>query len=79
MAPSKHHGWHRLVAVILSAPAGWMVFALLLPAAVRTLRSNWTALHDPMATPGDRAWAWALIALSALGTLACAIILLRVL
>jgi hypothetical protein len=71
------HGKHQAIAAVLGAPAGWMAFALMLPAAVYGLRSGWAAAVDA----GDlreKAAGWGLVTISVVATAACAVMLARV-
>jgi len=66
-------GW-RLVAWVLSAPAGWMAFALLLPGLLQVGRRGWRMAR--MGLSGEeRAGGWGLVGVSALGSLACVVVL----
>ncbi|MGD0679007.1 MAG: hypothetical protein ABSC94_26680 [Polyangiaceae bacterium] len=65
-------GIERAVAGVLSVPAGWMVFALLLPTAGYGVKAGWDMAADPLAGRGDKAIGWCVAALCALGVVACA-------
>ena len=71
-------GRTRILAVVLGAPAGWMIFLLLLPVAVHTGISGWKRARDLAASTHDQAWAWGLVGLAVAGTTACIVILLRI-
>jgi hypothetical protein len=70
------HGAGRAIAAVLGAPAGWMAFALMLPAAVHGLRSGWGAAADAVRLR-DRAAGWGLMAISVMATAACALMLAK--
>jgi len=72
------HGWPAVLAAILSVPAGWMIFALLLPAAAHGVRAGWALGTDAMAEPPRRAAGWALVVLSLLGGLSCVALIAEV-
>lgn len=71
-------GPQRLLAVLLSAPAGWMVFALLLPAAAYGAKMGWGIASDAMAEQRDRLVGWCIVALCVLGCAACAVMIAKV-
>src|SRR5579859_5005621 len=56
-------GPQRTLAAVLSVPAGWMFFALLLPLAVYAARAAWTLTADPLAARRDKAIGWCMLAL----------------
>jgi hypothetical protein len=68
----------RGFSMVLAVPAGWMVFALLLPAAVSSARRGWTMATDVTAEPRDRAIGWGIVGASLVGCAACAALLARV-
>ncbi len=49
------HGNEKLLSAVLSVPAGWMVFALLIPAALHGARFGWVTAADAMGDHGRRA------------------------
>jgi hypothetical protein len=68
----------REAAVVLSAPAGWMVFALLLPAAVHGAKAGWRVAADGAAEGWERAVGGCVVAACVLGCVACAVLLANV-
>jgi hypothetical protein len=66
-----------LLAAVLSVPAGWMIFALLVPAAIHGAKSGWQLAADPLAERREQALGWCIVALSLLGAATCAALLLR--
>jgi hypothetical protein len=68
----------RLLASVLSAPGGWMSFALLLPAAVRGALVGWRLAVDPLCKPLDRWAGGCLVACCGVGLSACIVVLARV-
>ena len=75
---SSATGLQRLLAVMLSVPAGWMVFALLMPAAVYGARVGWGVAVDSMAEARERALGWCIVAVCVAGCVACAVLLAKV-
>jgi hypothetical protein len=68
--------FQREVAKVLAAPAGWMMFALLLPAAVYGGRVGWVAASE--ATQGhDRIVGWGIVVACAFARAACAVMLAK--
>ena len=67
--------WMRMGAMILGAPAGWMVFLLLMPAAVSGAKTGWMAATESMADGKEKLFGWTLVSLSAIGTVACLVML----
>ena len=72
------HGSSEALGRVLSVPAGWMIFALLLPAAAVGVRVGWDRARDPLAGPGDKILAGCLVALSVAGAAACATLIAQV-
>jgi hypothetical protein len=68
-------GLSRSVAVVLSLPAGWMMFALLLPAAMYGARQGWRSAGDAVTDWRDRVLGWALLLVCVMGSVACAVLL----
>ena len=64
------------LATVLSAPAGWMVFALLLPVAVMGGRYGWNLACDAEGRTGEAALGWALMLLSVVTSAALAVFVL---
>jgi hypothetical protein len=75
---SSLHGTPRVIASVLSVPAGWMIFAFLLPAAACGVRAGWRVIADPLAEPRDKAFGWLVVALCATGSVACAALIAQV-
>jgi hypothetical protein len=71
------HGSSEALARILTVPAGWMIFALLLPAAAVGVRMGWERGRDPLAGPGDKILAGCLVTLCVAGAVACAVLLVQ--
>ena len=69
----------RGVAMVLGAPAGWMVFALLLPAAGFGARAGLHMATDLEATGLQKAAGWIIVGLCVLAAIAGAVVLARVL
>jgi hypothetical protein len=68
----------RRAAVVLAAPAGWMVFALLLPAAVYAGRAGWVMASET--TEGrEKIIGWGIVAACAFASAACAVMLTKLL
>ena len=60
----------RIFAAILRAPAGWMVFALLLPALGYGAKMGWGLLRDKRADARENMAGGFLVGLSVLGAIA---------
>ncbi len=73
VGPGGGEGW-RVLATVLRAPAGWMAFALLVPGLVELGRVG-VRLGRMGSSAEERAGGWALVTVSALGGLACAVVL----
>jgi hypothetical protein len=71
-------GVQRLLALVLAVPAGWMTFALLIPAAVYGAKVGWGVAGDAMAERRERALGWCIVAACLLGCVACAVMLAKV-
>jgi hypothetical protein len=71
-------GLGRVVAVVFAVPAGWMVFALLLPAAVAGARTGWAIGADAMLARRERILGWCLVVVCIAGGVACAALLSNV-
>jgi hypothetical protein len=71
-------GAPRAAGIVLAVPAGWMIFALLLPAAGYGVKVGWELARDPLSAVSDKAIGWLLIALSVAGAVACAALLAKV-
>lgn len=68
-------GAYAAISVVLSAPAGWMAFALLLPTAVYTFRKGWADAKEEGKIFGETVVAWILVVVSAVAAAACAMML----
>jgi hypothetical protein len=66
----------RGAAVVLAAPAGWMVFALLLPAAVYGARVGWLTASETMERR-EKILGWGIVATCAFASAACAVMLAK--
>jgi hypothetical protein len=71
-------GAPRAAGIVLAVPAGWMIFALLLPAAGHGVKAGWELARDPLSALSDKAVGWLLIALSIAGGVACAALLAKI-
>jgi hypothetical protein len=69
-------GLSRSLAIVLSLPAGWMMFALLLPAAMYGAKQGWRLAGDAAAELGDKVLGWALLLVCVMGCVACAVLLM---
>jgi hypothetical protein len=70
-------GAARVLAIVLSLPAGWMMFALLLPAAAYGAKHGWRLAADATSDGYDRALGWCLFAVCVAGGLASAVMLAK--
>jgi hypothetical protein len=68
-------GLSRSLAIVLSLPAGWMMFALLLPAAMYGARQGWRSAAGAVADWSDKVLGWALLLVCVMGSVACAVLL----
>jgi hypothetical protein len=68
----------KVLSVALAVPAGWMIFALLLPAAVHGAKAGWRVAADGAAERWERAIGWCIVAACVLGCAACAVLLVNV-
>jgi uncharacterized membrane protein len=68
-------GAARIFAAIATLPAGWMLFALLVPLAVTGARTGWTTAADPAAEHGARVLGGCLLAACILGCIGCVVML----
>ena len=69
----------RAVAAVLGAPAGWMMFAFVLPAVGYAARAGWHMAADPDAAGVQKALGWILVGLCVLAAAAGAVVLARTL
>jgi hypothetical protein len=65
-------------AAVLAAPAGWMIFALLVPAAGVGAKAGWAVATDALADPRERILGGCLVLACAAGCVASAVVLARV-
>jgi hypothetical protein len=75
---NSFQGMTRLLAVVLSVPAGWMIFALLVPVAVYGAKVGWSLAMDAMAEKREKALGWCIVAASVLGSVASAVMIAKV-
>jgi hypothetical protein len=68
----------QLLCEMLSMPAGWMVFAMLLPAAGATAKFGWTLAIDPLRERRERLVGWCIVVCCALAAAGCAVGLARI-
>jgi hypothetical protein len=66
-------------AAVLAVPAGWMIFALLVPAAVVGAKAGWAVAADPLADRRERVLGGCLVMACAAGALGSAAVLAKVL
>jgi hypothetical protein len=74
-----HGGLLRVLGAVLAAPAGWMVFLGLVPAAWHGGRLGWQMALSEGSRPTERVLGWMLVTGSALGALGCVGLLVEVL
>jgi hypothetical protein len=67
----------RLLSIALNVPAGWMVFALLVPAAVCGARYGWKTGTDATVEARERAIGWSIVGLCVAASVACLVMLAR--
>jgi hypothetical protein len=65
----------RALLSVLCVPAGWMVFAFLIPVAIHAARLGWRMAADPLALRRDQAVGWCIVGCCVLGLAACAVLL----
>lgn len=68
----------QLLCEMLSMPAGWMAFAMLLPAAGVTAKFGWTLAVAPLGDRRDRLVGWCIVVCCALAVVGCAFALARI-
>jgi hypothetical protein len=68
----------KVLSVALSVPAGWMIFALLLPAAAQGAKVGWGLAADKSAQRWERTLGGCVVAACVLGGAACAVLLAKV-
>jgi hypothetical protein len=69
----------QLLSAVLGAPAGWMIFALMVPGAFYGGRLGWHMARADDASPTARVLGWTLVVIAALGIAACAALLAKTL
>jgi len=77
--PARGEGEGGALAALLAVPAGWMIFAFLLPAAAMGAHAGRQMAADPLAERRDKALGGLLVVLSVTGAVACAVLLARIL
>jgi hypothetical protein len=70
-------GASRVLAMLLAVPAGWMMFALLLPTAGYGAKQGWRLAGDVTSDWRDKAVGWGLFAVCVAGGLASAVMLAK--
>ena len=73
-----HDGLQYLLAMVVAAPAGWLMFLLALPATVYGARTGWLAARDAGAAWMERSFGWVLVTLSTVGAIAVVALLLKI-
>ena len=68
----------KVLSVALSVPAGWMIFALLVPAAAHGAKVGWTVAADTAERRWERSVGACIVAACVLGCAACAVLLVNV-
>jgi hypothetical protein len=74
-AEQHQGGAARILSAIAGVPAGWMVFALLVPLSVMGARAGWMTAADTAAERGARILGGCLVAACLSGCIACAVML----
>jgi hypothetical protein len=72
--PTAREAQHPL-SILLTVPAGWMIFALLLPVAAYGAHYGWTLGRDALSSWHERTLGWLIVALCVAGAAACAVVL----
>jgi hypothetical protein len=67
----------RTLAILLRVPAGWMVFALLLPVAAYGGKVGWGLAKGVLSEWREKALGWCLLVVCVVGGLACALLLAK--
>jgi hypothetical protein len=70
--------FQREAAEVLAAPAGWMIFALLLPAAGYGAKVGWGMAADGTTQRRDKIVGWCIVTACICGCVACAVMLAKV-
>ena len=65
--------------MVLAMPAGWMIFALLVPLAAVGAKAGWTAATDGLAERRERILGGCLVVACVAGGVASAVLLAKVL
>ena len=68
----------RALAAVLALPAGWMIFALLMPTAVYGAKVGWAVAGDAMADRRDKVAGGCIVLGCIFGCVACAVMLAKV-
>jgi hypothetical protein len=68
----------RALLCLLSLPAGWMIFALMIPVAIHGANFGRRIARDPLALRHDRTLGWCIVVCCLLGLVACVLLLARV-
>jgi hypothetical protein len=71
-------GAERMLAVVLALPAGWMIFAFLLPPAAYGAKLGWELAGDPTGERRDKLVGWCVVAVCISACIACAVMLAKV-
>jgi hypothetical protein len=71
-------GAERGLSVVLALPAGWMIFALLVPAAVYGARVGWELAADRLAERRERIVGGCIVTACICACVACAVMLAKV-
>jgi hypothetical protein len=71
-------GAERVLSVVLALPAGWMIFALLLPAAAYGAKVGWGMAADLTVQRRDKIVGWCIVTACICGCVACAVMLAKV-
>jgi hypothetical protein len=72
-------GWLGALGMVLGAPAGWMAFALLLPAAGYGAWNGWRLVRAEESESVDRWVGWIMVGASVFGAVGCVVVLAEVL
>ena len=69
--------WARIASAVLAAPAGWMVFLLLLPGAAKMGAIGWKMSHEVGGGLQAHLYGWGLVSVAVLGAVACLVAVVR--
>ncbi len=75
--PQGASNFSRALASVLFVPAGWMIFALLMPVAARGVMFGWRLAGDPLSERHERAIGCCIVGCCVVGGAGCAAILAR--